>query len=133
MAFAPPPSARLGRATGSYRGKTKVRRLALRRSLTATPAIARAVGMRAATRQQPVSMLVAARFDRSNFSLLTRPESLAKTTAHILMGSSIASLRPAARFSRNRLIFAGQDQFRTRFAATRTSRRQAFAYFNNAR
>ncbi len=129
MAFAPPPGAKFGRA----RGRTLVRKLALRRSLPSTPSIARAVGMRAATQRAPASVLVAARFDRSNFNLLTRPESLALSPAHSLMGSSIASLRSAARHSRQTLIFAGQDRYQTRFVSVNAPRALAHANFNSAK
>jgi uncharacterized protein YcbK (DUF882 family) len=121
MAFANPASVSpdMGKATSARRSHgMKVHKLALRRSLPATPAIARTVGMRAASLEAPANLLVAARFDRSNFNLLTRPQSLANGNVNALMGSAIAPLRSAARFSRETLIFAEQDQMQMQFVVT---------------
>ena len=112
LAFAAPIGATADGAMERHSSRAQVRRLALRRSLPATPAIARSIGVRAATRETVESMLVAARFDRSNFFLLTRPQSISGSPANVLMGTALAPLRSAVRFNRDALIFAPPALYR---------------------
>ncbi|MCC2098606.1 MAG: DUF882 domain-containing protein [Hyphomicrobiales bacterium] len=116
LAFAAPVGAPSTDPTARQPRLAHVRRLALRRSLPAAPAIARSIGVRAATREAGGNMLIAARFDRSNFFLLTRPESLAAGRATMLMGTALAPLRSAARFNRDALIFAPPALYRATLA-----------------
>lgn len=134
LAFAALPGSGAGKRSVTNRRlrRAKIRRLALRRSLSSS-GISRAIGVRAASQEKPESMLVAARFDRSNFHVLTRPGSLANGNVNVLMGSGLGALRTAARFSRDALVFAGQQQYQSQFVVVTKKTAWKFQRFSALR
>ena len=126
LAFAAP----LATETGRKISRGRVRKLALRRSVESAPALARAIGVRAAKRAQEsgASHLVAARFDRSNFSLMTQPRRFDRALARNLLGSGIVSLRSAVRNNVDTLVFAPPESLTMRFVAPKR-RAQAYQRF----
>jgi uncharacterized protein YcbK (DUF882 family) len=78
-------------------------RRVLRQARTA-PVAAQPVGVRAA-RDRALASLSPARLDRSNFTALTAPASLAEQTPSSALGATIAPLRAAARREAHELMF----------------------------
>ncbi|MGE3247012.1 MAG: DUF882 domain-containing protein [Beijerinckiaceae bacterium] len=115
LAFAAPLALR--RDTQTRSRKTNIRRVALRRNTPSAPAMAQTIGVRSAARDSVSSMLVAARFDRSNFALLTRPDSIAGARMSSLVRPAIAPLRSAARFNPDRLAFTKAELFQSTFVS----------------
>jgi uncharacterized protein YcbK (DUF882 family) len=79
-------------------------------------AVVPAVGLRAAALQRPVAF-VAARLDPSNFAALVTPTSIVSTMSDSEVGSSVGSLRSAARYSLADLVFGPPSPVAARFGA----------------
>lgn len=81
-----------------------------------SPAIAPAIGLRAAVTQKPLEF-VAARLDPSNFGALVTPVPMARTTTESELGATVAALRSAARFSIAQLAFGPPSPIAAHFGS----------------
>ena len=129
MAFASPVV-----SDGPARTSVKVRKVALRQTMPASaPALARTIGVRAASKQRTAaapSQLVAARLDRSNFGVFTRPSKLEAAPVHTLLGPALVALRPAARSNPAVIMFGPQDSYTTQFVRQKVERVQVHQRFS---